>query len=321
MISRRSSIKSILATVSAIYCATPVYAKDPITIVFPFSPGASGDINIRLITKTITDKTGINFVIENKPGANGIIASELVKRAKKNGKTLLVANSGSHAINEIIFKGKLPYDSVNDFEPITLLWEFPCVLAVPTNGNISNINDLIRLSKNKSGISFGSAGPGSGGHILGELLAKSINGNLVHVPYKGASPAVNDLVAGLIDIFFVSYSSIKSQVESGNLKIIGVASDQRLKAIPDVPTLEELSIKDVKMSNWFGLVAPSNTDKKTVNEINSIFLHAIQDKDIEKRLNSEGVNLLSSTPEYFSKKIKEDIESYKKSLAELGIKE
>lgn len=296
-------------------------ASTPITIIFPFSPGASGDVNIRLITRTITEETGQNFVIDNRPGANSIIGAEISKKASPNGKTLFVANVGSHAINESLYGSQLTYDAQKDFEPITTLWEFPCVLAVPKDSKATSVSDLIELSKNNPrGLSYASAGAGSGGHLLGEMLAKSTGGNFVHIPYKGAAPAVNDLMGGLVDLFFVSYGSVRAQVESGNLRILAVAAKTRLQAIPDIPTLMEKGIHNVFMSNWFGLVAPAKTPQKTINDLQAMFSKAAKKDSVRERLKADGIEAISSTPEDFKKLMAEDTKRFAALIGSMNIK-
>lgn len=298
------------------------HSAGPVTIAFPFAAGASGDTNIRLITQTVTDLLGPKFVIDNKPGANGIIAAEMVKRAAPDGQTLYVANVGSHAINAPLYGHKLPYRIQEDFAPITLLWQFPCVLAVPAHSSARTLEQFLQLQQQSpEGLTFASAGKGSGGHLLAELLAHATQRPYVHVPYKGAAPAVQDLLAGRVDAFFVSYSSIKAQVQAGKLHVLAVAGPQRLAALPQVPTLPEKGLPSVHMVNWFGLVAPAGTPADKIAQLATQFQQAVAQPAVVQRLAADGIEAVSTTPAAFHTLIAAEIQRYTRLVAGLNLQE
>src|SRR5881227_3250683 len=184
--------------------AAELLSSRPITIVIPFTPGASSDTLQRIVDKKVSENTGQTLVVESRPGGSGVIAAAVVKQATADGHTLLQANAATHASNTSLY-ATLPYNPIKDFRPITLLWSFPQLLAVPPDSTAKSVSDLVALAKSKpGGLSFASQGTGSGGHLLGEMFKLRTAANMVHIPYRGAAPAAIDLAAGRVDFFFVS---------------------------------------------------------------------------------------------------------------------
>ncbi len=219
--------------------AAELLSSRPITIVIPFTPGASSDTLQRIVDKKVSENTGQTLVVESRPGGSGVIAAAVVKQATADGHTLLQANAATHASNTSLY-ATLPYDPIKDFRPITLMWSFPQLLAVPLDSPAKSVSDLVALANSKSGgLSFASQGTGSGGHLLGEMFKLRTAANMVHVPYRGAAPAAIDLAAGRVDFFFVSYSSLLSFLQGGKVRVIAVTSPKRLPALPDIPTMGE----------------------------------------------------------------------------------
>src|SRR6266404_1199185 len=239
--------------------AAELLSSRPITIVIPFTPGASSDTLQRIVDKQVSENTGQTLVVESRPGGSGVIAAAVVKQATADGHTLLQANAATHASNTSLY-ATLPYDPIKDFRPITLMWSFPQLLAVPHDSPAKSVTDLVALAKSKpGGLSFASQGTGSGGHLLGEMFKLRTGANMVHVPYRGAAPAGIDLAAGRIDFFFVSYSSLLPFLQADKVRAIAVTSPQRLPVLPDVPTMTEAGFAGMALDAWFGLVAPAGT--------------------------------------------------------------
>jgi tripartite-type tricarboxylate transporter receptor subunit TctC len=279
----------------------------PIRIVVPFVAGGTSDVGTRLVAAKAADGGGPNIVIENKTGGGGVPGAMSVKEAPPDGTTLLLADLGSFGIN-VSLMSNLPYDPTRDFKPITTLFNFPSVLSVPAALPVNSVAELVALSKAKSdGLAFGSQGSGSGGHLLAEMFAKTSGANLVHVPYRGVAAAVVDLVAGRVSMLYGSYLSVKAQAEAKAVRILAVTSKQRLKVLPDTPTMAELGYPEVDLDIWFGLVAPAATPDAVVQALHAKFSTAMNSPDIVDRLTAQGVNVATSTPAAFSALIKSDI--------------
>jgi tripartite-type tricarboxylate transporter receptor subunit TctC len=279
----------------------------PIRIVVPFVAGGTSDVGARLVAAKAAEGGGPNIVIENKTGGGGVPGAMSVKEAPPDGTTLLLADLGSFGIN-VSLMSNLPYDPTRDFKPITTLFNFPSVLSVPAALPANSVAELVALSKAKSdGLAFGSQGSGSGGHLLAEMFAKTSGANLIHVPYRGVAAAVVDLVAGRVSMLYGSYLSVKAQAEAKTVRILAVTSKQRLKVLPDTPTMAELGYPEVDLDIWFGLVAPAATPDAVVQALHTKFSSAMNSPDIVDRLTAQGVNVATSTPAGFSALIKSDI--------------
>lgn len=296
-------------------------ASEVITLVVPFAPGASADATSRLVAQQITRTTGQSVVIENRPGANGVTAATFVKRAAPDGRTLYLSNIGTDAINSSLYE-TLPYNSLNDFAPVSLLWRFPSVLAVSGSSPVRSVADLLNLAKTlPNGLSFGSAGTGSSGHLLGEMFRAATKAPIVHIPYKGMAPAQTDLIANRLHFVFVSYGSIYKQVESGHLRIIGIAAKQRLKVLPNVPTLAEAGVSgSVLMDSWFGVSAPAGTPESVIRTLHKQFSEAVQSPQISALLAEQGTEAVGSTPAEYLAIIRSDTQRLGQLIKAVGAK-
>src|SRR5262249_19464490 len=280
--------------------AAELLSSRPITVIIPFTPGASSDTLQRIVGKKVTENTGQTLVVESRPGGSGVIAATVVKQAAPDEHTLLQANAATHASNTSLYP-TLPYDPIKDFPPITLMWSFPQLLAVPPDSPAKSVSDLVALAKSKpGGLSFASQGAGSSGHLLGEMLKSRTAANMVHVPYRGAAPAGIDLAAGRVDFFFVSYSSLLPFLQGGKVRVIAVTSPQRLPALPDVPTMTEASFAGMALDAWFGLVAPAATPHAVVDKLNAAFVRAVRDPSVVKQMTEQGAEAVATTPTEFA---------------------
>jgi tripartite-type tricarboxylate transporter receptor subunit TctC len=321
---RRASI--VLATLLA---ANAVVANDsaaellssrPITIIIPFTPGASADTLQRMVGRKVTENTGQILVVESRPGGGGAIGASAVKQAPPDGHTLFQANAGSHAANVSLYS-TLPYDPVKDFRPITLMWTFPQLLTVPLDSPAKSVSELVALAKSKpGGLSFASQGSGSGGHLLGEMLKVRTGANMVHIPYRGAGPAALDLATGRVDFFFVSYSSVLSFLQAGKVRVLAVTSPKRLPVLPDTPTMREVGFAGIELDAWFGLVAPAGTPDAVIGKLNSAFVQAVRDPEIVKQVRDQGAEAISTTPAEFATFIASETERFGKIVKAVGAK-
>jgi tripartite-type tricarboxylate transporter receptor subunit TctC len=294
----------------------------PITIIIPFTPGASADTLQRIVGKKVTENTGQILVMESRAGGGGAIGAAVVKQALPDGHTLFQANAGTHAANQALY-ATLPYDPIKDFRPITLMWSFPQLLAVPLDSPAKSVSELVALAKSKpGGLSFASQGTGSGGHLLGEMLKARTGANMVHIPYRGAGPAALDLAAGRVDFFFVSYSSALSFLQAGKVRVLAVTSPKRLPALPDAPTMREVGFAGIELDAWFGLVAPAGTPDPVIGKLNAAFVQAVRDPEVIKQMIDQGAEPAANatTPDEFATFIASETERFGQIVKAVGVK-
>jgi tripartite-type tricarboxylate transporter receptor subunit TctC len=300
--------------------AAELLSSRPITIIIPFTPGASSDTLQRLVGKKVTENTGQTLVVESRPGGGGAIAASAVKQAPPDGHTLMQANAGSHAANVALYS-TLPYDPIKDFQPVTLMWSFPQLLSVPVDSPAKSVAELVAYAKAKpGGLSFASQGSGAGGHLLGEMLKMRTGANMVHVPYRGAGPAAVDLAAGRVDFFFVSFSSVQAFLQAGKVRALAVTSAKRLPAAPDVPTMQEAGFGGIELDAWFGLVAPAGTPEPVIAKLNGAFVKAVRDPEVVKQITDQGAEAVATTPAEFAAFIASQAEKYGKIVKSVGVK-
>jgi tripartite-type tricarboxylate transporter receptor subunit TctC len=300
--------------------AAELLSSRPITIIIPFTPGASADTLQRIVDRKVTENTGQTLVVESRPGGGGAIGAAVVKQAPPDGHTLFQANAATHAANVSLYS-TLPYDPIKDFRPITLMWRFPQLLAVPLDSPAQSVAELVALAKSKpAGLSFASQGAGSSGHLLGEMLKTRTGANMVHIPYRGAAPAALDLAAGRVDFFFVSYSSLLSFLQAGKVRAIAVTSPKRLPALPDAPTMTEAGFAGIALDAWFGLVAPAGTPALVIAKLNAAFAQAVRDPEIVKQITEQGAEAVATTPTELAAFIASETERFGKVVRAVGAK-
>src|SRR5664279_1265564 len=245
------------------------YPTRPIRLVVPFPAGGTTDILARAVSQKLTEAFGQAVVVDNRPGAAGNIGSDLVAKSTPDGYTLLMGTVGTHAINPSLY-AKMPYDHIKDFVPVVLVAGVPNVLEVNTSVPVHSVNDLIKLAKDKPGqINFASSGAGTSIHLSGELFKTMAGVDMTHVPYKGSSPALTDLMGGQVQIMFDNLPSSLALIKAGKLRAIAVTSLKRSPALPDVPTISESGVPGFEASSWFGVLAPAGTPAPIVARINS----------------------------------------------------
>ncbi len=281
-----------------------VFPSRPITIVIPFPPGGVTDVSVRLIGQKISESIGQQVLIDNRPGAAGMIGAEVVKKAKPDGYMVYVSNIGSHAINEWLYS-KMPYDPLKDFESVTMMISSPTLVVVPSSSPVKTMAELIALAKSKAGkMTYASQSVGSGGHISGEIVKAKNNVELVHVPYKGSVPGLIDIVAGRIDFMFDPIVTSLPFVKDGKLRALGITSDKRSSLAPEIPTLREQGFVGYEVNPWFGISAPAGTPRPVIERLNLEFVKALRNPELAKRLSEQGIDVSPSTPEEYSAYIK-----------------
>jgi tripartite-type tricarboxylate transporter receptor subunit TctC len=307
--------------------ARPAAAEDgaafpsrPITIVVPFAAGGSSDVVMRIVAKTAQETLGQPIVIENKPGGAGNIAALMIKNAPPDGYTLMMGHTGSHAINATLYPD-LKFDPVKDFTPIAPLISFNNVLMVPAASPAKSAAELVALGKQKGdGLTYGSQGVGTGGHLLGVILAKDTGIKLVHVPYRGVAPAVTDMVAARLDFMFASYLTASPFIESGKLRMLAIAGARRHPQIPQVPTMAEAGYPGVEMEQWFGVFGPAGIPAPIVAKLNGELTKALQSDEVQKALLPQGSVVIPGPPEALAAMVARDIVRLGRLVKESGAK-
>lgn len=301
MLLRRTVIAALSATALAgvAHAQTPAFPSRSVTMVVPFPAGGITDQIARALAQKMGETLGQSVIVDNKPGGGGQIAAMQVKQAAADGHTVFVAATEMFAINQNLFR-KFSYDPLKDFTPITSLIASPLVLVVPSTSPINSVNDLVQQSKStKGGLNFASQGIGSIGHLLGELFRGQAGGNYNHVAYKGSAPALQDVMAGQVDMMFDPVITTAPLIAGKKLKPLAIAATKRSPQLPEVPTLAELGIKGVDAGVWFGAVAKAGTPAPVVDKLNAAFVTAMKDPGILKRFADQGMQPFPSTPAQF----------------------
>ena len=301
MLLRRTVIAALSATALAglAHAQAPAFPTRPVTMVVPFPAGGITDTIARALAQKMGDTLGQSVIVDNKPGGGGQIAATQVKQAAADGHTVFVGATEMFAINQNLFR-KFSYDPLKDFTPISSLIASPLVLVVPANSPVNSVNDLVQQAKTrKGGMNFASQGIGSIGHLLGELFRGQTGGEYNHVAYKGSAPALQDVMAGQVDMMFDPVITTAPLIAGKKLKPLAIATAKRSPQLPDVPTLAELGIKGVDAGVWFGAVAKAGTPEPVVAKLNDAFLKALKDPEILKRFSEQGMQPFPSSPAQF----------------------
>ena len=314
-------IATALMFFGALFGGQTAMAKDwptqPMRIVLPYPPGGASDVTARLLGMKMSQAWGTTVVIENRPGANGIVANELVAKSPADGYTVLMANLGPNAINPAVY-GKLPYDTAKDFAPVSLLVVVPNVLVTnSTQPNIKSVGDVIAAAKARPGkLSYASAGTGSSIHLAGAMFMSQAKIEMLHVPYKGSGPAITDLIGGQVNYMFDSITSAKPHIDSGKLRALAVTTAKRSSVLPGVPTIAETGLPGYEVSPWFAVFVPAGTPKSTINRLNAVLNDAMNEPDVQKRLQTIGAERVGSTPEELEAHLKTERARWEKLIAE-----
>ena len=297
------------------------YPSRTVKIVVAFPAGGPTDFVARVLADKLKGILGQSVIIENKPGANAAIGAESVAKSDPDGYTLFFTTAGAVVINPHM-RANLPYDPVKDFAPITLVVNTMEVLVVRTDTPLKSANDLVALAKSRpDGIAMASTGVGSPPHLALELFKGSSGANVLHVPYRGAAPAVTDVVGGQVHAMFADLPVLMPQIRGGTLRPIGVGSKRRASVLPDVPTLDEQGIKDVYADNWYALFAPAKTPAPVIAKLNAAVNAVLKDPETAKKLIEAGADPAAGTPEELAAFLKSELERWGKVVKEKNIKE
>ncbi len=317
---RNLSALLIAATLAvALPAAAQTYPSKPVRIVVVSTPGGSVDTLARAIAPRLSSKWSQQVLVDNRPGAGGAIAAELVSKAPPDGYTLMMGTIASLATNVSLYKS-LPYDPVKDFAPITLVATQNLVLLVHPSIPSRSVKELVALAKKQPGkLTFASAGNGVGGHLSGELFKMLAQIDILHIPYKGVQPAMMDVVGGQVTMVFASIASGMAQVANKRLFPLAVTGAQRSPAARELPTMVEAGIKGYESSTWYGLVAPAGTPLDIVNRLNAEVVAGLKSPDLNERLTREGADPVGNSPAEFSKYMQSEIDKWRKVIRAAGI--
>jgi tripartite-type tricarboxylate transporter receptor subunit TctC len=304
--------------------ATNVVAQEwpnkPIRWIVPFPPGGAMDVMARALAEKSSKSLGQAVVIENKPGAGGNIGADFVARSDADGYTMMITSIGM-ATNKYLYP-KLSYDPVKDFSPVSLIAIVPNVLVTnATQPNVKTVSDVIANAKAQPGkLTYASAGNGSSIHLAGEVFTSMAKIDMQHIPYKGSSPAVTDLLGGQVNYMFDSITSAKPHIDSGKLRPIGITTSKRSKALPNVPTIAESGLPGYEVTPWFAVFVPAATPKPIVNKLNAALLDALKSPEIKAKFDGIGAEPLGTTPDELASYLNKEIERWGKVISTNNIK-
>ncbi len=324
--SKRRTLLAALATAAAVSMgaapssalAQAAYPSKPVTIIVPFAAGGTTDILARIIGQALTAELGQSVVVDNRAGAGGNIGASLAAKAPADGYTLFMGTVGTHAINASLYK-KMPFDPVKDFAPLTRVANVPNLLVANPAQPFKTVPELIAYAKANPGkLNFGSSGSGSSIHLSGELFKSMAKVDMVHVPYKGSAPAVTDLLGNQIGIMFDNMPSAIQHVRSGRLVPIAVTTAKRSPELPNVPTIAEAGVPGYEATSWFGMYAPAGTPAPVLATLNKALVKVLGQADVKKKINEQGAETYSETPEQFAAFMKAETLKWGKVVKESG---
>ncbi len=285
------------------------YPSRNVTLVVTSGPGSSADILSRIIGVDLSRRLGHTVVVDNRPGAGGNIAGELVAKAPADGHTLLLASISTHGINPWLY-ARMPFDPVKDFKPIGTVASNPNVLVVAAKSPIRSIADLVAAARKTPDLAYSSGGSGTSQHLAGEMFASQAGIKLMHVPYKSAPQSMNAVLAGDVAMTFLSVPVAAGQIQAGQLRALGLTSARRLASLPDVSPIAEQGLPGFDVSAWFGLVAPAGTPQPVVDKLNRALQETLREPAVREKLEGQGMEILGGTPEAFERLIRSEIDRW-----------
>lgn len=319
---RRVGVASLtsFALLASSGAAAQTYPNKAIRFIVPFPPSGGNDVMARIIGQKLSENVGQQVVIDNRGGAGGNIGSELAAASLPDGYTILMGHIGTIAINPALYP-KLRYDPIKDFSPVILVATAQNILVVHPSLPVKSVNDLISLAKARPGqLNYVSGGTGGAGHIAGELLKTLAKVDIVHVPYKGAGPALTDLLAGHVQLMITNMPAAMPHIRANKLVALGVTGARRSQLAPDLPTIAESGVPGYELTNWFGVLAPAATAREVINKLNGEIEKGLRTKEMRDRLAANGAEAVGGTPEQFAKHIKAEIGKWAKIIKEAGIR-
>ncbi|HEY4999957.1 MAG TPA: tripartite tricarboxylate transporter substrate binding protein [Usitatibacter sp.] len=311
------TIAVIVAALGFVGSALAAWPEKPIKVYIGYAPGGSTDVVARLLSPKLGEKLGQPIIIENKPGAAGNFAAELMLQAPADGYTLMMSTVAVHAINPGLYKTQ-KFDPINDFTPIALVCSYPMIMIAAPNTTFTTLAQLKELAA-KTPTFYSSSGVGSPGHLAGELLLKSLGAKITHVPYKGGSPSVLAIMTNEAQVNFATLPAVVPQIRAGKVRAIGLASKERNPAVPDVPTMAELGISDFEVGTWSGLIGPKGVPADVVRKINAAVAEVVNDPVVHQRLVEQGAEIRVMSPEEFGAFMRAENTRWVKVIHEAGI--
>jgi tripartite-type tricarboxylate transporter receptor subunit TctC len=294
------------------------YPARPVKLMVPFTPGGGTDILARIVAAKMSESMGQQVVVENRPGANTLVATEALVRAAPDGYTLLL-QTNNFASNVTLYAGKLAFDSLKDTQPVSLVAGNPHVLVVHPSVPAKDLKEFVALAKSKPGsITFASAGSGTVNHLSGELLKMLAGIDMLHVPYKGSGSVMPDLLGGQVQSLFAAMPTVPGHIREGKLRAIAVTTPKRFRGLPNTPTIAELGYPGYNFSSWFGILAPAGTPRAAVNRLHAEVVKALKDPGVLEKL--ENYEIFGSSPEEFAAFIREEVEKTARIIKTSGAK-
>jgi tripartite-type tricarboxylate transporter receptor subunit TctC len=311
-------LTGLLVLLTPAFAAAQDFPTKPIRLIVPFPPGGPNDIIARVIGQRMSELTKQPVVIDNRGGQGGVLGTDAVAKATPDGYTIAISSAGALAISPSM--EKVAYDTLKDLAPVTLVAKVPEMLVVASNVPAHDMGELIALARKQPGkLNFASSGPGSLPHLAGELLKLTAKIDIVHVPYRGAAPAVNDMLGQQVQMVFLDLPVILPQIRAGALRAIAIGAPERAPTAMDVPTTAEVGMPDLQAENWYGMVAPAGTPAAIVAALNRIATEAMRDPVVKEKLASQGATLIGDTPEHFHDFIGTEIEKWAKVIKNAGV--
>lgn len=320
MIHRRHLLTLLVAATVGGTAAAQSWPAKPIRLVVPFPAGGGTDIIAREVTQKITEASKWAFIVDNKPGSGGNIGVDNVAKSPADGYSLVLGQTSNLAINPTLY-GKLPYDPVKDLTPISLVASAPLALVVSASSPYKTLAEVVADAKAKPGtINFATSGNGTVAHLATELFQREAGVKLVHIPYKGASQGINDVIGGQVQIYVSSIPTLIGHIKSGKMRALAVTSGKRVDDLPQVPTIAESGYKGFEAVTWFGVLGPANLPKEITTRLNAEINKALQNADLKKKLSDQGADVSGSTPEDLGKLVRDDMARWGKVVKDSGAK-
>ncbi|MGZ9893509.1 tripartite tricarboxylate transporter substrate binding protein [Bordetella bronchiseptica] len=311
------ALGAMLAAPAAVAAPFP---DRPVRLVVPYPPGGGADIFARTLSEPLAAQLGQPVIVENRPGANGIIGTDAVARAAPDGYTILLGNSGPNAINQAIYP-ELPYDAVDSFEEVSLIGYTTHVLVVNPGVEARSVTELIELARRAPGrLNFASTGQGGTPHLAGELFKLMTGTDMVHVPYKGASPSNADVIAGQVQLTFNTLPPLMTSIKAGKVRALAVTGKQRSQLLPEVPTIDEAGVAGYDVQTWYGIHAPAGTPAVVVDRLNQALVAVLSNAKVRAALVGQGYEVATSTPDAFSRMVRDDVAKWRKVVKEARVK-
>ena len=320
--------RHLLATICMVMASSPYFAfaneadypSKPITIIVAYAPGGQGDAFARIISERLSPIYKQSVVVDNRPGVSGVVGTRLAAKAKNDGYTLFLGQTGEMVVNRAMMKD-LGFDPAKDFIPVVLIGNAPLVLLVSSDSSVTSVNELVELAKSKPGrLSFGSVGAGTPGHLAATALSLGVKSEMVHVPYKGVGPLMADLMSQRLDFFFSSASAAMPHVKGGKLKALAVSTPHRMNSLPQVPTIAETVLSGFNYSLWGGLFAPVGTPKNVIQSLNKEINQILALPDVKAQMEKDSLAVPSNSTQEFSNYIASESVKFERLVSEAKLK-